>query len=399
MQTDNTSKRAVILGTILILAIFTIGILRFHTVNGSVLILFGLGSFISQNPKFKSREADYGIPWPKATMELNLWAEVNDVSTEFQIVSDDVVYSHKEPPDMKFTLAFPTLTKILEGNWSRSGSYFLSSSDTMDNEADAVDGLEFRVEIQDPFSIPDVGVVNPYPWVTRFRATGLEDDQTTEISDIMEVYIPPMATVELSTAMLVEDIKVEGGEFLKMSHYIYDENLPNNYLKTYHSADGAGSHGFYLPFASVNPKTGVSYGPTILTNGYNFIDRYDLLLAVLGGVVAGTTSAYSAVENSPLVTQVASALKVPAAVVAAIFWKGLDNGWLKVTDLYEKIIPAILGVTTPAMASFIASRMTSKYTGLLGSAGAAGIAAGVTTGGAARILLSMIDDIESVLEV
>jgi hypothetical protein len=43
--------------------------------------------------------------------------------------------------------------------------------------------------------------------------------------------------------------------------------------------------------------------------------------------------------------------------------------------------------------------MSSKYTSLLGASGAAGIAAGVTTGGAARILLSMIDDIETTLEV
>ena len=387
-----------ILGTILILSVLAFGVLRSHGEYGT-LVLFAVGSFISQNPKFKAREADYGVPWPKATLELNLMAEVDDVSTEFQIVSDDVVYDHKEPPDMKFSLAFPSLTKVLEGNWSRSGSYFLSSSDTMDNEADALDSLEFRIEVEDPFSIQSLAILNPYPWVTRFRATGLEDDQATEISDILEVYVPPSTQVQLSTSMLVEDIKTKGGTFLKMSHFIYDENLPNNYLAAYHSADGAGSHGFYLPYASVNPKTGVSYGPTIIADGYNFIDRYDLLLAVLGGAVAGTTSAYSALQSSPLITQVAGAIKVPAAVVAAIFWKGLDNGWLKITDLYEKVVPAILGITTPAMASFIASRMTSKYTSLLGASGAAGIAAGVTTGGAARILLSMIDDIETVLEV
>jgi hypothetical protein len=326
-------------------------------------------------------------------------AEVNDVSTEFQIVADDIVYNHKEPPDMKFSLAFPTLKKVLEGNWTREGSYFLSSSDTMDNESDAVDSLEFRVELEDPFSITGIKIVNPYPWVTRVRCVGLEDDQSTEIGDIVEVYIPARDSIELNTVMLVEEIKVLGGSFLKIGHYIYDENLPNNILSTYHSADGAGSHGFYLPFAQVNPKTGVSYGPTIIVDGYNFIDRYDVLLSVLGGLLAGTTSAYSAVAGSPLVTRVAGALGVPAAVVAAIFWQGLDNGWIKATDIYEKIVPMILGIATPAVAGFMAERMTSKYMGLLGAAGASGIASGVATGGAARILLTMVDDIETVLEV
>jgi hypothetical protein len=59
----------------------------------------------------------------------------------------------------------------------------------------------------------------------------------------------------------------------------------------------------------------------------------------------------------------------------------------------------ILGIATPAVAGFMAERMTSKYMGLLGAAGASGIASGVATGGAARILLTMVDDIETVLEV
>ena len=356
-------------------------------------------SYITVNPKYKTREPDYAVPWPKVTLELNLTAEVDDVPTEFQIVSEDVVYGHKEPPDMRFNLSMPTFAKKLEGNWSRTGSYFLSSSDTMDNEADAVDALEFRVEVEDPWSMTNLKVINPYPWVTRFRAVGLEDDQSTEIGGIMEAYIDPKGSLEFNLVQQLEAIKVAGGTFMKLSHYIYDEDLPNNILTTYHSADGAGSHGFYLPTAEVNPKTGVNYGPTMVVDSYNFIDRYETLMSVLGGLVSGTAGAYAAVLDSPLVTRVAGALSVPTAVVAAIFFQALDNNWMTVSDLYEKVVPMILGVTTPALAGFIANRMTSKYMGLMGAAGAAGIASGVVTGGAAKVLLHMVDDIETSLEV
>jgi hypothetical protein len=332
-------------------------------------------------PRYPVTEPYYGVDWETIASTLTL-AYTDTTGKTSKIIDQTLDVSEwTEPPDCKIGLVFPELNANLDNSWVRTGSEFKNTGVSID--ADGIDQIYWRVFIKNPWSIRGVKWYNPFGYTCRARLVGFNAALDTEVGDELLFYVAKKSGLEYGSSQYVKSLKADGAVYLCLEFHIFHEDIADNNIEQLSTNDG-----FMLGFPDIEPKTQIPWGPSVSVDSYNLIDRYGKVGASIAGLTQGAMTARTALENASTIQAMAQTSGVPAATIAGVFALGLSCGWVDLADVLDYIVPASMVALPPAAASFMLARLPNKYYQLLG-AGAGALGAG----GAAYLLLQMIDDI------
>jgi hypothetical protein len=300
------------------------------------------------------------------------------------IMSDTYVPNWVEPPDLHFILGFPRYKQNLDNSWSREGSGFAKSGETIA----AVNSVRWEVLIHDPWSVRQAKIFNPFGYTLRVDVWSC-DSAKAESTQMMLLYIQPQRSVEVDLAQLIEEIRNDGDEYLKFECWIYDEAITDNYILV-----DSTNEIFYLGFPDTDPKYGIPIGPSIALDVYNVIDRYGLAIAGIAGVSQAVAMQVGALKADSSIGKIASGMGISVATLAGILGLGLGYNWITYADMQEFVLPAVMGLGSAALGTYMVNRMPNKYLGLAGTA-----LAGTGNAATAMVIMMMIDDMRFVAEV
>jgi len=338
---------------------------------------------LALKPRFKKFEVDYHKNIEQITATLVL-SYIDGVTPKAETLASDIeTPDWLSPPDLKSSIIFPDVRAYLANNWSRLGSQFTKATVNITS----IDNFAYTVDLLNAWSTQSVKVINPFAYTMKvdiFSVGGIVGGQ-------ISYYVREFSSLEIDISAFTNFAKNDGASTLRFVAYIYNQYVAGNYMQLISATT------FQMGFPTVEPSTGVPYGPTFVFNENNEIDKWGLDLVGLAAAFSGIELGAVSLTRQPVIAKMAEAMAIPVGTMVGIFALALYNKWISISDIADYIAPILLGTAGPAAIAWTVERATSKYTDLIGSSlirGLGGVGQAGLTGAIGWSILSVVDDVE-----